>query len=286
MDNDNENTEVTTTVEPTEQVDTSTNEETQATEDDTPLEDMEISFEDVEDDETEEPEDSEDEIEDTEPADEEESKEDEQPEEQSEEVADEEKEEDTTSKEDTKKHNAEMAAKRIAEKQAREKAKQEQQEKYLEEAEDDRDLALRQLQVDAYNNKVEKNQNKLTNGIERAVADIDLFKTGSPEVKEALASSLEKFEKMYVKFDSNGDPIDVQGDVYEYLQTEADSVRKILSIGARNQSKAKTNAKARTETIPTRAPKEPKVDPDLAAFDEEVAKWSQSPIRKGLTNGY
>lgn len=270
MNDDNTDTTVS---EPTEAVDTSTKEETQDTDVDTDLEDMDISFDDVDDDETEESDDeSEDEDKDTEPAEsEEESKEDEQPEE----VADEEsKEEDTTSEEDIKKHNAEMAQRRIAERQAKEQAKQEQQQKYLEEAEDNRDLALRQLQIDAYNNKVEGNTNKLTNGIERAVSSIDLFQTGDPEVKEALATSLEKFEQMYVTYDSNGDPVEVKGDVYEYLQNEADSIRRILNIGARNQSKAKTKAKARTETLPTRAPKEPKVDPDIAAFDEEVAKWS------------
>jgi hypothetical protein len=259
----------------TDAVDTSTNEESQDT--DTDLEDMEVSFEDVED--TEETEDLEPEDTDTEPLDtEEESEEDEQPEEESkdepEEVADEETKEADTTSEDVKKHNAEMAAKRIAEKQAREAAKLEQQQKYLEEAEDNRDLALRQLQVDAYNNRVERVSNNLTNGIEKAVATIDLFQTGSPEVKEALANSLEKFERMYVTYDSNGDPTDVKGDVYEYLQTEADSIQKILNTGARNQVKAKEKAKARTETLPTRAPKEPKVDPDLAAFDEEVAKWA------------
>jgi restriction endonuclease Mrr len=118
---------------------TSTNEEVLDTDVDTDLEDMEVSFDDVED--TDETDDLEPEDTDTEPLDtEEESEEDEQPEEESkdepEEVADEEtKEEDTTS-EDIKKHNAEMAARRIAEKQARDNAKLEQQQKYLEEAED------------------------------------------------------------------------------------------------------------------------------------------------------
>jgi len=263
-----------TTVEDTSVSEPSTNEESQETE--TELEDMEISFDDVED--TDETEDLEPEDTDTEPLEsEEESEEDvEQTKEteeskdteESEESSDEEtKEEDTTS-EDTKKHNAEMAAKRIAEKQAKEKARQEQQQKYLDEAEDAKDLALRQLQIDAYNNRVERVSNKLTNGIEKAVAGIDLFQTGPPEVKEALASSLEKFERMYVTYDSNGDPIDVKADVYEYLQTEADSIRRILNTGARNQVKAKEKAKARTETLPSRAPKEPKVDPDLAEFDK------------------
>lgn len=267
-DNTTEDTSVSTdTTVNEESVDTSTNEETQDT--DTDLEDMDISFDDVED--TEEAEDSEDEDLDTEPAEtEEESEEDEQ----LEEVADtESEEEDTTSQEDIKKHNAEMAARRIAEKQARDRAKEEQQQKYLEEAEDNRDLAVRQLQVDAYNNRVERNRNKLDSGIEKAVASIELFRNGSPEVKEELARRLESFEAQYVQYDTHGDPIDVKGDVYEYLKNEADSIQRLLNTGARNQSKAKTKAKARTETLPTRAPKEPKVDPDLAAFDEEVSKW-------------
>jgi hypothetical protein len=262
-DNITEDTSVST--DPTaneETVDTSTNEEAQDT--DVELEDMDISFEDEED--TDETEDSEDETQDTEPA---ESEEESEEDEQQEDVADEEPvEEDTTPTEDTKKHNAEMAAKRIAEKQAREKAKEEQQQRYLEDAEDARDLAVRQLQIDAYNNKVERNRNKLDSGIEKAVASIDLFRDGSPEVKEELARRLEDFEAKHVQYDSNGDPIQVNGDVYEYLQNEADSIRRILNTGARNQSKAKTKAKARTETLPTRAPKEPKVDPDIVEFEK------------------
>lgn len=272
-----DNTEDTTVSEETtaeETVDTSTNEETPDTDVTTELEDDETSFDDEDDDETEEAEeDSEDEETDTEPAEtEEESKEGDESEDSND------AEEDTTSDEDKKSgyeglSNAEAAAKRVAEKQAREAAKLEQQNKYLQEAEDAKDLALRQLQVDAYNNRVEKNTNNLESGIERAVASIDLFRDGSPEVKEELARRLDDFEAKHVQYDSNGDPVQVTGNVYEYLLKEADSIRRILNTGARNQVKAKDKAKARTEAIPTRAPKEPKVDPDMAAFDEEIAKW-------------
>lgn len=264
-----------------ETVDTSTNEEAQDT--GVELEEDNTSFEDIED--TDETEDLEDEDTDTEPLDtEEESEEDEEQSEESEdkeesddteESSDEEtKEDDTPSKDDVKKHNQEMAARRIAEKQAREAAKAEQQQKYLEQAEDDKDLALRQLQVDAYNNRVERNKDKLETGIERAVASIELFRTGSPEVKEELARRLEDFEAKYVHYDSNDEPVRVEGDVYEYLQKEADSIQRILNTGVRQQVKAKDKAKARTEPIPSKTPKEPKVDPDLAAFDEEVKKWN------------
>lgn len=278
--------DTTTTVEET--VDTSTNEEALDTGSD--LEEDSTSFDDVED--TEETEDLKDEDTDTEPLDTEEDSEDD--EEQSKETEDEEsdepeessdeetKEEDTTSEEDIKKHNQEMAARRIAEKQAKEAAKQEQQQKYLDDAEDQKDLALRQLQVDAYNNRIERNRDKLDTGIERAVASIDLFSKGTPEVKEELARRLDAFEAQYVQYDTNGDPVSVNADVYEYLQKEADSIRRIQESGARQQVKNKEKAKARTETIPSKTPKEPKVDPDLAAFDEEVEKWSQS--LKGLKN--
>lgn len=272
-----------------EAVDTSTNEETQDTDVDTDLEDMELSFDDVEDDETDETDDTDEteSTEDTEPAQsEEESKDDDGSEdtddeskEESEKSTDQDEEsteEDTASKEEQRKHNQEMAARRIAEKQAREAAKLEQQQKYLEQAEDAKDLALRQLQIDAFNNRVERNRDKLDSGIEKAVASIDLFRTGSPEVKEELARRLEDFEAKYVQYDQNGEPVNVTGDVYEYLTKEADSIRRILKTGARQQVKAKSDQKSRTQPIPTRAPKEPKVDPDLAAFDEEIARLSQS----------
>jgi len=276
---DNTDTSVSETTVTEEAVDTSTNEEAPETEaDNTDLEDMDISFDDVDDDETEESDDSESEVEDTEPAEsEEESAEDAEESketEDSEDNSDKESDERKPSDEDVKRHNQEMAAKRIAEKQSREAAKRTQQAEYLEGAIDDTQLAVRQLQVDAYNNLVEKNVNRLENDMQKAVSSIELFQKGSPEVKEELLRRADDFEQKYVRYDKNGDPIGVNGSLYEYLQNEADSIQRILDTGARNQSKAKDRAKSRTETLPSRAPKEPKVDPDLAAFDEEVAKWA------------
>lgn len=282
----------TTVSEPTveESVDTSTNEESQDTGID--LEEDNTSFEDLED--TDETEALEDEDTDTEPLDvEDESEEDaEQTKEsedeaddtdesdETEESSDEEDSEQDTSSEDEGISNKEAAARRIAAKQAKEQAKLEAQQRYLEEAEDQKDLALRQLQIDAYNNKVERNRDKLDSGIERAVAGIELFRNGTPEVKEELARKLDVFEQLHVTYDQDGEPVDVRADVYEYLQKEADSILRIQNSGARQQVKAKAKAKARTEVVPSKTPKEPKVDPDMAAFDEEVAKWSQS--LKGL----
>lgn len=246
-----------------EEVDTSTNEETQDTE--SSLEEDDFSFDD--DDDTEESDES---TEDEAATDSDEETE----EESADDVKDEEsKEADTAPADDVKKHNDEMAKKRIAEREAKQLARQKQQEDYLGEAKDDpTELAIRELRIDAYNNRVDSNINKLENGLDKAVANIDLLTKGTTEQKEALAEAYDDFLRMYVKADANGDPIDVTADVYQFLQSKAESIRRLTSVGVRQETKAKSNAKARTDTIPTRTPKVAKVDPDLAAFDEEASR--------------
>jgi len=151
--------------------------------------------------------------------------------------------------------NREMAEKRIQEKQQRELSIKEQQDKYLEEAEDNRDLALRQLQIDAYTNKVEGNTNKLTNGYERAVKDFDILRSSDPAIKEALDEAIDAFESMHVKLDAYGNPTEVSGDLYQYLQGKAESLSKLTGLGARQQIENKGREKSKTLTPPSRSPK-------------------------------
>lgn len=279
--------EVKTEDEPTkptsEEVDISSSDEPTETDVFEELENDTTSWEDGDTDDSEEPDTSESETEeqDTAPAESEETDdnepesesedEEESSQEESEDESSDQSEEDTKSdtKSDTKKHNAEMAQRRIAERRKREQLKAEQQRRYLQDAEDDKDLALRQLQIDAYNNNIEKNVNRLENDLEKAASTIELFRTGSPEVKEELLRRADDFERNHVRFDDNGDPVNVDGSLYQYLKTEADSIQRILNSGARQQTKAKRIVKSRAETLPTRAPKEPKEDPDIAAFNKE-----------------
>ena len=174
---------------------------------------------------------------------------------------------------DTKEQARKAYEARQAEKQARDQAKRDAQFEYIKAAEDDKDLALRQLQIDAYNNKIENNTQRLTNALDKAVGSIELFRTGSPAVKERLLRAVDQYEAMHIKKDQNGDPIEVTGDVFEFLQQEANSIQELLGDGARKQSKDKSGQKARTLTAPVKTPKKAKVDPDLAAFDEEAASW-------------
>ncbi len=182
-------------------------------------------------------------------------------------------EEDKPDEEERKRQNDEYARKRIADREEKEKAKADSQSKYLEDAEDDRDLALRQLQVNAYNNQVENNRNKLQTSVDRAVAGIDLFTTGTPEAKEELVAAVEEFERANVRYDTNGDPIQINGDLYEHLTKKANSIRRLMESGARTAKTSQSKTKARTIPVPSKKPKEPTVDPDLAAFDDEVAKY-------------
>jgi len=183
---------------------------------------------------------------------------------------DEEQEENTTSKDEQRQRNDDAAKQRIAERQAKQDNLRQSQNEYLDKAEDDHDLAFRQLQIDAYNNKVEINTGKLQSGIDRAVGNIDLFTKGSKEVKEELVRAVDDFERMYVKYDTQGNPTEVTGDVYQYLTERAESIRRLTGVGARQSQKDKSNTKQRTIKTPSKTPVKPKTDPDLDAFDEAV----------------
>lgn len=246
--------EQSTTEDTTVSEDTSTNEESA-------LEDIEVSPEDI----SEEPEESgKNEETDTEPT---------EPEEQSEEDVEEQETEPQESEQDKQKRlNNEFAQRRIQEKAQRDQTQKQQQQEYLEQAEDDKDLALRQVQVDAYNNKVDRNTDKLTNGYEKAIKDFDILNSDDPIVKSEVDAAIDAFQAIYVTVDAYGNPTDVRGDLYKYLQSKADSISQLTGLKSTKQVNDKNKEKSKTSIIPSKAPKEPKEDPDLAAFDEEAKK--------------
>lgn len=253
----------------------STEVETAEVEDnDTELEDMEVSSEELEQlDESDSADDSED---DEESDTESEPKEEDDQEESNDEAEEVEEPEEQLSDEDKQKAlNREYAERRLREKAEREATIKQQQQEYVAEADPDdpRDMAVRQLQIDAYNNKVESNTNKLTNSYERAIKDFDVLNSQAPEIQAELNAALDAFQAMNVTIDAYGNPIEVRGDLYEFLQTKADSIKNLTSIGARGQDKSKTKEKSKVLTTPNRAPKEPKKDADIEAFDEEASKW-------------
>jgi DNA repair exonuclease SbcCD ATPase subunit len=166
-----------------------------------------------------------------------------------------------------------MAQKRLAEKAEREATLEKQQQEYVADAETESEQILRQLQVDAYNNKVEANTDRLSNAYERAVKDFDILSNADPVIQAELADAIDAFQARYVQMDQNGNPTKVTGDFYTYLQAKADSIQRLTGIAKRTQEGAKTKEKSKALPLPSRAPKQPKVDPDLAGFDEEASRW-------------
>jgi hypothetical protein len=176
---------------------------------------------------------------------------------------------------DTKARNREMAEKRIQAKAEREEALKKQQQEYIAEAdaEDPRDLAVRQLQVDAYNNKVTANENRLNGEYQRAIKDFDILSDPNPVIQAKVARAIDLFQAGSVSIDQYGNPTEIRGDFYTYLQTEADSIRELTGIGAAKQSKSKDKERSKVLDVPSRAPKEPKKDAMLDGFDEEADRW-------------
>jgi len=253
------------------EVDTSTTDEAPDT--DVDLEDIEVS---LDDDETEESDESEESPNSEETETEEQSNADDADKSTTEPEQSDDTEEESDA--DRKARNQEYAQKRIAERQDREKQKEIAQakedvriEQYLKEAEgDESELTLRKAEVERLllqRERVAMNEEKLHIGIDRAISEIDLFKTGSPEVKQELINAVDDFVAMYVDTDNNGNPIQVRGDIRTFLLKKADSIRRIQGVGVRQAVKDKQAVRSKTMTVPTRAPKEEKVDKDLADFD-------------------
>lgn len=155
---------------------------------------------------------------------------------------------------------------RQAEKAQREAAQAKAQQEYLDNAADEQELALRQLQVDAYNNRVSTNSDRIATQWEKA-QNIPFYQSQSPEVQEVLNDALDEFESRYVRFDNLGNPVEVKGNLYEFLSAKAEKFERLTQIGARNEKVAKAKQNAAITPPPASSPKEPKKDPLMQGME-------------------
>lgn len=152
---------------------------------------------------------------------------------------------------------------RQKEREERQARVEQAQQEHLEQAQDEQDLALRQLQIDAYTNKVENNANRLQNGYDKAVNELEIFRDPTPEVKAVLDDALDEFESRFVQFDNLGNPVQVGGDIYQFLSNKADRISKLVQVGARNEKAGVAKQNSAVTPPPTTSPKKPKADPIL-----------------------
>jgi hypothetical protein len=175
--------------------------------------------------------------------------------------------------EERKAHNREMAEKRLEAKAARESSLRDSQLEFINEAATEEELAVRELQVEAYNNKVDRNTNKLTTDYERALKDFDVLRDPNPAIQAEVDAAIDAYQATAVRIDSFGNPIDVKGSLYDFLQTKADSIKRLTGLGAQEQIKSKAKERTKVTAVPSRAPKAAKADADIDAFDEEASRY-------------
>jgi len=118
-----------------------------------------------------------------------------------------------------KRHNAEMAQRRIAEREAQRLAKLEQdQHQYISEAETDADRLVREIEVERYANKVKANEGTILTEFERVKADpsLQIFNPESKEFRPDLYGELtDVFDKAYTSYDQYGNIVEVKGSLYQ-----------------------------------------------------------------------
>lgn len=149
--------------------------------------------------------------------------------------------------------------------------------RYLKEAKDDEEeLSRRQNQVESYNINKQRaalNEDKVVAGITKAKADIALLSSTDPIVQEEIGNAVDDFEAMYIVKNEYGDIVEIKADIYQYLQSKADSISRLTGIGVRQESQNKAKQKSRAMTPPSAKPKESKSDPDMDSFDQEATRW-------------
>lgn len=260
-----DNTSTTDEVDTTESVDTV--DTTLDTTEDSELDDVEITAEDLGDETPEEQKDEE--TEEESESEEQESNEEAETEEESSDES-----EEPVVEEDQANIAREAYKQREANRKEREANLAEEQAKYVQEAADEKDEALRMLQVEAYNNRVDRTTNTLTGQWQQAINSIEEFQNPSPEVKQILDDAVDEFQALYVDIDSGGNPINVRGNLLEHLNKKADIIRALKQGGVRQGNKDRAKTKSAAITPPSKSPPAPKSDPDMDAFDEEASRQS------------
>lgn len=140
---------------------------------------------------------------------------------------------------------------------------------YVEQGEDEYEQRLRAMEVERYAQRVEANESKLLTDFERAKADpkLSIFNPDSPEFNErAYSKAITDFERGYMEFDNNGNPVDVRGSLYQHLADTADIILGAQRQGAVQQAKATQNNRSKGEGKPAAQPKEAKKDPIMEAL--------------------
>lgn len=205
------------------------------------------------------------------------------------------KEEDTASDEqetekDTSKTEKELAheAFKLREEKRRLREQQEQRERqdlelYLQAAQNDESEFLKRQNEVAKHLLTKERSAVLQDKVDVQLQRIknDFLQGADDHTINFVGRQLDKFEQANMRRDQNGNLLGINGDVYQYIKEEMDSIGQFRSIGAREQKQSKVKEKSRTIPKPTRTPKEPQKDPWMTGWDEDDEQPRETS-KKGL----
>lgn len=139
----------------------------------------------------------------------------------------------------------------------------EQTSEYTNEAIDEFDQRLRNVESQRYVELVENTQEKLVNDFERATSnpDLQIFNPKSPEFNQKLYSkAIKDFNEGYITYDTNGNMVGTKSSLYEHLKETADLYKDAIKSGAVQQVRAARQMKSNSDIKPAATPKEPAKD--------------------------
>ena len=144
---------------------------------------------------------------------------------------------------------------------------------YVDEAENDVDARMRQIEVDRYNEKIENTENTLKGEFERAKADPDL-QIFNPDNKElfnprAYDKTMRDYNAGYIEYDSNGFMVGVKGSLIEHLTETAEILQGAIKSGAVQQVRDTRRMRSSADVKPAATPKEPAKDTILETLQSD-----------------
>ena len=159
---------------------------------------------------------------------------------------------------------------RQAFKKEQEKNIQIQNQDYIDEAENDLALQVRNLEVKEYQRVVENTQEKIMNDYERVIADpsLQIFNPKSTEFNEkaydyALRNYNDKIEY------HNGNTVGFKETLFNHFKETAELLQGAVKSGAIQQVRAGRQMKATADIRPAASPKETTKDPILDILKSE-----------------
>lgn len=152
---------------------------------------------------------------------------------------------------------------RQAYKEERNKRIEEQTRSYKDEAADEYDKRLRDMEVQRYTELIENTESKLVNEFERVKSNPDL-QIFNPESKnfdqKAYDRELRIFNKGSVNYDTNGNMVGLKDSLFEHLTEAAQLYQNAERSGAFKQVKNARTMKSNADPKPAAQPKEPQKD--------------------------